>query len=754
MYRLNKVSFHYRTAYDGRADGVNVEDLQIAETGITAVIGPSGSGKTTLLSMLAGFVRSDVAVTGVFTFGNKNLAQSSLVPGDVAFVFQSSLLLGAATAGLNTLQGHVASGKATLNATRYQKLAQRLGLNPNDGALFSRRARELSGGQAQRMAVLRALATDAKAILCDEPTSSLDPENAKQVLGALKEWSRDRPVVWVTHGLAEAARHADHFVFMRAGQIQSPTKAQAADLASGDVARRLEALEAISAYDNTWEDEAAEASGNDMAINISGQDYRRWIAHALSMDSSAAEWGASDGVGSVQNPNENAVLTQLVPGMAQANKGLLAKLVRALRFLSGYTQQATMLLLAIMTFQIFVGLSVYFVANAFISERLQDPAVARLSFERVISSELDARPMGAVLNFTQLDAISGRLEAALGPGASDADLARTRATGIRHERHLFRGRVEGTEQPDGRCSFSSIQAMVTAPDDPLLSQIQPLDGSSGADLAAMIKTTYEAEQFARVAVVTRGARDRLGSAECSLPEGTTIDLDWNGAQAPPYYDLTKVIVVDALPPSYPYFPEVLLFENDYQNFVRILGANAGAFETANAYFPLNAFSAMRAEVQAMGYTIKEDTEPAVKLLQNVERIFQIGPALLLTFSIIVGATVLSRTLSSILELNKRVLTLFRAHGFQLKDIQGVMFLHFRPALIGVLLVVFVAGEATWFLFEGILSRSDLGNLTMQRYMTHVITAAGSIFVSGAVIWFQVFNWWHTVGRRLSDNLKE
>ncbi|MFZ5965504.1 ATP-binding cassette domain-containing protein [Thalassococcus sp. BH17M4-6] len=754
MYNLNKVSFHYRAAQDGRLEGLSVDELEIAKTGITAVIGPSGSGKTTLLSMLAGFVCPEVAETGSFSFGQKDLRQQELEPGDVAFVFQSSLLLGAGTAGLNTLQGHVASGKAELDVTRYQRLSQHLGLDPEDGALFARKARRLSGGQAQRMAVLRALATDAKAILCDEPTSSLDRANARQVLVALKEWSKDRPVVWVTHGLNEAAEYADNFVFLRSGQVHQPTPSQAAHLASDDVSRRLSALEALSKdYFVTSQDGVSGADDNSKTVRISGQDFRTWIAHALSMDSRVAEWGASDGVGSVQTLGENKALAQLVPGMAQVGEGFSSRLGRFLRFLVGYTQQATMVLLAIMAFQVFVSLSVYFVANAFITDRLQDPAVARLSFERVISSDLDARAMGAVLDFAQLDQVADHLKDSLGPDASKEDRDRTRVTGIRHERHLFRGRVDGTPSPNDMCPFSSIQATVTAPDDPLLNQTKPLDGLTGGNFAEMISTAYANERYARVAVITRGARDRLASTECALPDGP-ISLDWNGAQAPPYYDLTRVFVVEALPPSYPYFPEVLLFENDYQNFVRIVGAKAGPFETANAYFPLNSFATMRAEVDGMGYTVKEDTEAAVKLLQQVERIFQIGPGLLLMFSAIVGATVLARTLSTLLELNKRVLTLFRAYGFRLRDILSVVFLHFRPALVGVVIVVFVAGEATWYMLEGFLSNSDLGNLTKRRYTAHIVTAAGFLSVSGAVICLLVLNWWSAVGRRLSDNLKE
>lgn len=524
MYKLEGVSYNHinvvRTDSTAPVVGVEINRLSIARTGITAIIGPSGSGKTTFLSLLAGFLKPEISPGGRFTFDERDLAKERLRPGDVAFVFQSSLLLSASSAGLNMLQGHVASGHPVLDVGRVRHMAERLGLQPSQGDMFRQRARHLSGGEAQRVSVLRALATEAQAILCDEPTSSLDTHNARQVLGALKEWSETRPVIWVTHGLEDAAQHADRFVFLRNGRIVTPGREIAENLAAGDVAQRLAALRKMAEEQN--EETVVDAVAVD-GLTVPRSSYLRWIANALSQ----ATWCDKGMIGTTQTPAENRVLQRIAPGIPTARAGILVWPLRMLRFVLGYSCLPMTGLLFIMVIQVFLALSVMLGARTYIDSRLQDFSVARLSFERVIGNELDSRPIGDPLDFQSLSRIEVDLRGVLDPDSDTEDQVRI-VFGLRHERHAFRAaEAVGREAP---CDFGSFQTVVVDPSDPILNQASVTRTGHkdrpeiGTELASIILALYDKDRFAGVALVTRGAHDRLAAGGVRRPRCRKIRI--------------------------------------------------------------------------------------------------------------------------------------------------------------------------------------------------------------------------------------
>lgn len=166
-----------------------------------ALLGPSGSGKSTLLHLMGGL---DRPTSGAVTFPALGEIDE-LRPSQLAFVFQAQSLLAPLTALENVALSLVLGGMKESEAEfRAMRALERLGLEKVTRQL----PEELSGGQAQRVAVARALAGSPRLILADEPTGQLDSETGRQLmdtlLGALEHTKT--ALVVATHDLAVARR--------------------------------------------------------------------------------------------------------------------------------------------------------------------------------------------------------------------------------------------------------------------------------------------------------------------------------------------------------------------------------------------------------------------------------------------------------------------------------------------------------------------------------------------------------------------
>ncbi|CAL9557399.1 ABC transporter ATP-binding protein YxdL [Nocardiopsis dassonvillei] len=193
-------------------------DADFDPGGFTAIMGPSGSGKSTLLHCAAGLDRPD---GGQVLFGGRDLARlperelTRLRAGAFGFVFQDFNLLPSLTARENVELTARLSGRPP-DASRCDALADLLDVRDR----LDHRPAELSGGQSQRVALLRALVHRPDVLFADEPTGALDTRSGARVLDALRHAvDRDgRTVVMVTHDPAAAAR-ADRVLFLRDGRI-------------------------------------------------------------------------------------------------------------------------------------------------------------------------------------------------------------------------------------------------------------------------------------------------------------------------------------------------------------------------------------------------------------------------------------------------------------------------------------------------------------------------------------------------------
>jgi putative ABC transport system ATP-binding protein len=196
--------------------------LAVERGEIVAVMGPSGSGKTTLLHCLAGILTPS---SGEIRFAGERIdtlgetERSRLRRERCGFVFQFGQLVPELTAEENVALPLLLGGMRRAAAVRAADVwLERLGL---DG-LEKRRSGELSGGQAQRVALARGLVADPEVLFADEPTGSLDSLTGEHVMDLLVGAARERgtTVILVTHEPRVAA-YADREVIVRDGKVSS-----------------------------------------------------------------------------------------------------------------------------------------------------------------------------------------------------------------------------------------------------------------------------------------------------------------------------------------------------------------------------------------------------------------------------------------------------------------------------------------------------------------------------------------------------
>ena len=210
----------------GETPALRGASLGVRQGEIVAVMGPSGSGKSTLLHCLAGIL---TVGKGQVWFGGQRLdtlsddRRSALRRDRFGFVFQSGQLVPELTAVENVAMPLLLSGTRRGPATEAAwKWFGTLGL---DG-LEHRRSGELSGGQAQRVALARGLVTRPDVLFADEPTGALDSVSGELVMDLLTAAAREHgtTVILVTHD-AQVAAYADREVIVRDGKVSTLTGA-------------------------------------------------------------------------------------------------------------------------------------------------------------------------------------------------------------------------------------------------------------------------------------------------------------------------------------------------------------------------------------------------------------------------------------------------------------------------------------------------------------------------------------------------
>ena len=220
--------------------GLKNIDLTINESEITVFIGPSGSGKTTLLKMIN---RLEDNTTGEVKINGKNVKEYDIhkMRWDIGYALQQVALFPHMNVEENiAIVPELKKWKKEKINARIDELLNMVGLEPKK--YRKRNPSELSGGEAQRVGIARALAADPKIILMDEPFSALDPITRASLQEDVKKLQKqiNKTIVFVTHDIEEAFFLGDKICIIQDGElIQSGTKQEIISNPQNDFVRRF-----------------------------------------------------------------------------------------------------------------------------------------------------------------------------------------------------------------------------------------------------------------------------------------------------------------------------------------------------------------------------------------------------------------------------------------------------------------------------------------------------------------------------------
>lgn len=210
----------YTTRFGGnQVQALSNVSFSVEQGEYVAIMGESGSGKTTLLNILAALdkpTNGEVILEGKSLSSVKEKEISAFRRDNLGFVFQDFNLLDTFTLKDNIFLPLVLSGKGYKEMnSRLQPIAKKLGITN----LLAKYPYEVSGGQKQRAAVARALITNPKLVLADEPTGALDSKSTDDLLKIFNDINRDgQTILMVTHS-TKAASHASRVLFIKDGEV-------------------------------------------------------------------------------------------------------------------------------------------------------------------------------------------------------------------------------------------------------------------------------------------------------------------------------------------------------------------------------------------------------------------------------------------------------------------------------------------------------------------------------------------------------
>ena len=216
MIEIKNLTKIYKTRKREKCVAVDNISINLADKGFVFIIGKSGSGKTTLLGLIGGLdsiTSGDVIINGNSFSKFKYKDFINYRNQMIGYVFQDFHLIDDLT-----IEENIAISLDLQNIKITNEIENALKSVDLEG-YGKRYPKELSGGEKQRIAIARALVKNPKIILADEPTGNLDTKTTEQILTLLKELSKDRIVLMVSHSLADANKYADRIIELSSGKI-------------------------------------------------------------------------------------------------------------------------------------------------------------------------------------------------------------------------------------------------------------------------------------------------------------------------------------------------------------------------------------------------------------------------------------------------------------------------------------------------------------------------------------------------------
>lgn len=223
MLKLINIQKTYAEKTDSAVVALKGVDISFREREFVSILGQSGCGKTTLLNIIGGLDRytdGDLIINGKSTLDFNDRDWDTYRNHSIGFVFQSYNLIPHQTILENVELSMTLGGVPKAERRKRAKdaliavgLEEKIGKRPN----------ELSGGQMQRVSIARALASEPDIILADEPTGALDTETSKSVMALLKEISKTKLVIMVTHNPELAMEYSDRIIRMLDGVVIEDT---------------------------------------------------------------------------------------------------------------------------------------------------------------------------------------------------------------------------------------------------------------------------------------------------------------------------------------------------------------------------------------------------------------------------------------------------------------------------------------------------------------------------------------------------
>ncbi|MBE5934953.1 MAG: ABC transporter ATP-binding protein/permease [Lachnospiraceae bacterium] len=236
MLQLKSIVKDYK-AGDNIVKALKGIDITFRKHEFVSVLGPSGCGKTTLLNIVGGldkYTKGDLIINGKSTKKFRSRDWDSYRNHSIGFVFQNYNLIPHQTVLSNVELALTLSGVTrSERKQRAKDVLEKVGL----GDQLYKKPNQMSGGQMQRVAIARALVNDPDILLADEPTGALDTKTSAQIMEILKEISKDRLIIMVTHNPELAEQYSSRIIKLLDGKVIDDSKPYTEEEMQEDMAK-------------------------------------------------------------------------------------------------------------------------------------------------------------------------------------------------------------------------------------------------------------------------------------------------------------------------------------------------------------------------------------------------------------------------------------------------------------------------------------------------------------------------------------